>query len=186
MVCRRRRQKGQEAPADSRFLAAVQSPLASYTRGSEPASVSERKAIMVLSARSPWHVCATLDQVRACSALRPVPVPGVACHCCSQLLNDHANERNWGAMSSTNGQAPYVHARPIPCATGSNARHALYLCLANPSLRVSRSRSASFWEAWVEITLHPLKATSTTIHLSIGACLFVIVHPSHSWRSRCT
>jgi len=50
---------------------------------------------------------------------------------------------------------------------GSNARHAVYLRLPKPALRVSRSRSAAFCDAWVETTFHRLKA----IHLSIGTFL---------------
>jgi hypothetical protein len=66
----------------------------------------------------------------------------------------------------------------MPWATGSSTKQAVYLCLAKPSLRVSRSRSASFCDAWVETTFHPLNATSTTIQVSIGTLFNVIVHPS--------
>jgi len=77
---------------------------------------------------------------------------------------------------SSSGPGPYPHDRPVPCAMAPNARHAVYLRLAKPSLRVSRSLSASFCDAWVETTFHRLKPTSTTIHVSIGTCFSVIVH----------
>jgi hypothetical protein len=57
---------------------------------------------------------------------------------------------------------------------------ALYRILAKPSLRLSRSISASCCDAWDETTFHPLNATSTTIHVSIGNFFKVIVRPSHS------
>jgi hypothetical protein len=53
-------------------------------------------------------------------------------------------------------------------ATGSNAVQALYRIRAKPSLRLSCSISASRCDAWDEATFHPLNATSTTIHVSIG------------------
>jgi hypothetical protein len=116
----------------------------------------------------------------------PVQVPTAPGHSRSHRLNDGTNEANSGDIGSSRGEGPYPHERPIPCATGSNAKHAVYLRRAKPSLRVSRSRSAAFCEAWVETTLHPLKATSTTIHVSIGTFFMVIVHPSRSGRSSCT
>ena len=65
-------------------------------------------------------------------------------------------------------------------ATGSNAMQTLYRILAKPLLRLSRSISASCCDAWDETTFHPLNATSTTIHVSIGNFFKVIVRPSHS------
>ena len=113
--------------------------------------------------------------------LGSVQVPGVACQCPSHRLHDLTNEAERGGIHSSSGHDPYPHERPIPCATGSNARHAVYLRLANPSLRASRSRSAAFCDAWVETTLHPLIATSTTIHVSIGTFFMGIVHPLSLW-----
>jgi hypothetical protein len=117
--------------------------------------------------------------------LGSVQVPTAACHCRSRRLNDLANEADRGGMPSP-GQDPCPHDRPIPWAMGSSARQAVYLCLDRPSLRVSRSRSAAFCEAWVETTFHLLKVTSTTIQISIGTFFNVIVHPSRFARSSCT
>ena len=110
-----------------------------------------------------------------------VQIPTAACHGRSHRLNDLANKADRGCICSSRRRGRYPHERPIPCATGSNARQAVYLRLAKPSLRVSRSRSAAFCDAWVETTFQPLKATSTTIHVSIGTFFNVIVYPSYSW-----
>jgi hypothetical protein len=115
--------------------------------------------------------------------LGSVQIPTRACYRRSHRLNDPTNEADRGGIGSLSSQGPYPHERPIPCATGSSTRQAEYLCLAKPSLRVSRSRSAAFCDAWVDTTFHLLKATSTTIHVSIGTFFNVIVHPSRFGRS---